>query len=422
MYCCRPGAEYFAPVSTLGDARRLLTMLPALLIILFLLLLTYSGLLLYYRYSWLQIPEFNDQDAALNDPDLKNAPRLSVIIPARNEELVIGHCIEALLQQNYPAHLFEIIVVDDHSTDHTAAIVNTFNQPHIKLIDLKDYVADEKNSYKKKAIEVGIAQSNGHLIITTDADCVAGPRWLSTIAAFYSKHQPALIVMPVCMEDCASFIEIFQTLDFMTLQGITGAAVHRGLHSMCNGANLVYSKTAFQQVDGFAGINKIASGDDMLLMHKIYKAFPKGIAYLKSSEVIVRTRPENSIAAFFNQRIRWASKADQYDDKRIFAVLLIVYLFNVGLFILPILALLMPINTMITSWPISISPGVYWLILLAGKTLIELFFLYPVARFFGKRNLLWYFPVMQAFHILYTVVAGWLGKFGSYQWKGRKVQ
>jgi len=62
------------------------------------------------------------------------------------------------------------------------------------------------------------------------------------------------------------------------------------------------------------------------------------------------------------------------------------------------------------------------LALLVGKTIIELFFLYPVAKFFNQQKLLWWFPVAQPFHILYTVIAGWLGKFGSYQWKGRKVQ
>ncbi len=397
-------------------------MLPALLIIIFLLFIAYGGLLLYYRHSWVKMPDFGDKTLALPEPDLKTAPRLSIIIPARNEEVLIGRCLQSLLQQDYPAHLFEIIVVDDHSTDHTAAVVNAFNQPHIKLIDLKDYVDDEKNSYKKKAIEVGIAQSSGQLIITTDADCVAGSAWLSTIAAFYVSQQPELIVMPVAMEDQAGFIEIFQSLDFMTLQGITGAAVYNGMHSMCNGANLAYTKKAFQHVGGFAGINQIASGDDMLLMHKIYKAFPKGIAYLKSPAVIVSTLPEKSIAAFFNQRIRWASKADQYDDKRIFAVLLMVYLFNLLLFILPIIALLSSTKIILPFIAMPISIGAYWLILLAGKTLLELLFLYPVARFFGKRKLLWFFPVMQAFHIMYTVIAGWLGKFGSYQWKGRKVQ
>jgi len=108
---------------------------------------------------------------------------------------------------------------------------------------------------------------------------------------------------------------------------------------MCNGANLAYSRKAFETVNGFKGIDNIASGDDMLLMHKIAKQYPAGIFYLRSKNVIVSTAPVHSIKAFFNQRIRWASKADQYDDKSIFWVLLLVYFLNVLLLLLPVLSL-----------------------------------------------------------------------------------
>jgi hypothetical protein len=63
-----------------------------------------------------------------------------------------------------------------------------------------------------------------------------------------------------------------------------------------------------------------------------------------------------------------------------------------------------------------------WLILLAAKTIFETIFMLPVANFFGERKLMLWFPFMQPFHILYTVVSGWLGRFGTYEWKGRKVK
>jgi hypothetical protein len=135
--------------------------------------------------------------------------------------------------------------------------------------------------------------------------------------------------------------------------------------------------------------------------------------FLQSKNAIVHTVPVNSIKDFFNQRIRWASKADKYDDKRIFAVLLLVYLVNLILLVLPITALF-------TSTKYSIFQ--LWLLLLLVKTFVELIFLYPVAKFFGKQTMLWLFPFFQPFHIIYTVIAGWLGKFGSYSWKERKVK
>jgi hypothetical protein len=158
----------------------------------------------------------------------------------------------------------------------------------------------------------------------------------------------------------------------------------------------------------------------MLLMHKIYKHHQDKVFFLKSKEVIVHTAPMKTVKDFFNQRIRWASKADKYDDKRIFAVLLLVYLFNVMMLVLPGIALFTNIQCSILNVQFSIFE--YWLLLLISKTLIELIFLVPVAKFFDKQMLLWLFPLAQPFHIVYTVVAGWLGKFGSYQWKQRKVK
>jgi cellulose synthase/poly-beta-1,6-N-acetylglucosamine synthase-like glycosyltransferase len=189
---------------------------------------------------------------------------------------------------------------------------------------------------------------------------------------------------------------------------------------MCNGANLAYTKKAFEEVNGFAGIDTIASGDDMLLMHKIYTRYPGKVMFLKSKDAIVQTEPVSSVKEFFNQRIRWASKADKYDDRRIFSVLLLVYIINLVLLLLPILILFDPGKLSIIHYPLSV-PGL-WLLLLLVKTVVELIFLYPVARFFDKQKLLWLFPLMQPFHIIYTIIAGWLGRFGSYSWKQRKVK
>ena len=370
----------------------------------FLFFLLYAGLIIYYRQSWISIPTYNGDEYA------KPFTKITVVIPARNEAENLVNCLDAIINQSYPKHLFEVLVVDDHSTDNTADIILSYYQHNVKLISLKDFISPNQiNAYKKKAIEIAIQQSTGELIVTTDADCLVQPNWLVNIATFYEKNDAAFIAMPVSYNCKNNFLEIFQELDFMTLQGITGAAVFKKAHSMCNGANLAYQKKAFIAVGGFSGIDKIASGDDMLLMHKIYKQFPDKVFFLKSKEIIVSTQPMDTLKGFFNQRIRWASKADKYDDKRIFFVLLLVYFFNVIIFVLGMF-------TFFNTYTFT-----YFLGLIAAKTMVELFFLYPVARFFNKERLLWLFPVAQPFHILYTIISGWLGKFGTYQWKERKV-
>jgi cellulose synthase/poly-beta-1,6-N-acetylglucosamine synthase-like glycosyltransferase len=385
----------------------------------------YAILIIYYRQCWQQIPYYQPSQHSSNDVfsgemNKKNATKISIIIPARNEERNIGSCLQSVINQTYPADLFEIIVVDDHSTDNTVQVVQSFKNENIHCIFLKNYIKDNLNSYKKKAIEAAITQSTGNLIVTTDADCFMDKNWLQTIASFYQTYKPAFIAAPVSINCDNRFLSIFQALDFMTLQGITGASVYKKMHSMCNGANLAYEKIAFEEVDGFKGIDTIASGDDMLLMHKIYQRYPERVLFLKSKEAIVQTKPMDTLKDFFNQRIRWASKADKYDDRRILVVLILVYFFNLLLLILPLTALFSTITFSFFNYQLSIIK--YWFGLLVLKTLVELFFLFPVAKFFNKQIILWWFPLAQPFHILYTVIAGWLGKFGSYTWKSRIVK
>src|SRR5688500_8028883 len=201
-----------------------------ILLVFIILFVLYSILIIYYWLSWKSIPGF------VFSPR-KPQTMISIVIAARNEEANIAHLLGSLEQQVYPRELFEVIVVDDHSTDTTAHIVKQF--PRVKLISLKD---DNINSYKKKAIETGIGTATGSLIVTTDADCSCKPGWLNTIVGFYEEKKPVLIVAPVVIECNDSVLQIFQALDFMVLQGITAAAVFKKKLSMCNGANLAYKK------------------------------------------------------------------------------------------------------------------------------------------------------------------------------------
>jgi cellulose synthase/poly-beta-1,6-N-acetylglucosamine synthase-like glycosyltransferase len=366
------------------------------------LLLPYTVLLLLYRYWW------SKTKTVTVNSTFQPSTGFSIIIPARNEEQNINACLQSIAQLNYPNELFEVIVMDDFSTDATVATAQQF--PFVKVLELKTLLNEKINSYKKKAIELGIAASTGDYIVTTDADCIVPENWLYNFAFIIQQKPTVFIAAPVAMKEERSAIKVFQSLDFLSLQGITAASVGAGFHSMCNGANLCYSKEAFYKVDGFKGVDHIASGDDMLLMHKLYKQYPNEVHYCKAADSIVLTEPVETVAAFFRQRIRWASKADKYDDKRIFAVLLLVYLLNVWLLVLAISCFF-------------ISNNLQLLLLALGiKTIAELFFLFPVARFFQKQQLLVWFPLAQPFHIVYTVIAGWLGKFGNYEWKGRTVR
>ena len=200
----------------------------------------YIVLILTYRKWFLQVPV----------PDLAGSESLSpvtsfsVIVPARNEEAFVERCLVSLLEQHYPQKLFEVILVDDHSTDNTAGLATSLQGKfdNLKIIRLQDKLHGKPlNSYKKKAIELGVLQATNDWIVTTDADCIVNSKWLTSFDTFIQQHDPVFVAAPVAFTKAHSFVGIFQSLDFMALQGITAAAVYKNFHSMCNGANLAYS-------------------------------------------------------------------------------------------------------------------------------------------------------------------------------------
>jgi biofilm PGA synthesis N-glycosyltransferase PgaC len=371
--------------------------MPLVILIIFLMLVAYAILISYYHSGWNRLPQY---ETAETQP----TTFISVVIAARNEEKNIKDLLISLQQQDYPKSLFEIIIIDDHSTDNTWDLLQEAS-PSINAIKM-----EASGGFKKLAIETGIRAATGTLIVTTDADCRFNPQWLTTLAGFYEEKKAKFIAAPVFMRHHRGLLTLFQSLDFLTLQGITGASVHRRFHCMCNGANLAYERSAFFEVNGFEGIDNIPTGDDMLLMHKIYKQYPDEVFYLKAQTAIVETESAASWPAFFQQRIRWASKADQYQDKRITWVLVLVYFLNLGILVMAVAAFFKNIWLLL------------FLLLFAAKILIEFPFVQSVARFFGQLRLMKYFPFLQPLHILYTIIAGLLGRFGSYRWKGRTVR
>lgn len=372
-----------------------------LLLLSALLFASYALLIFFYKKGWDRLVEFKPKET------FEKGPFISVLIAARNEEKNIAALLQSLEAQTYPKHLFEVIVVDDHSEDNTVAEVKRFGNANVKIVQL---MGEAAFSSKKKGIQKGVACATGELIVTTDADCTAPPGWLSIIASFYLENKFSFLAAPVAYRSKNTLLEVFQTIDFITLQGITAASVAAHFHAMCNGANLAYTKQAFIEAEGFKDIDAKASGDDMLLMYKIWKKHPKKVHYLKSKNAIVQTTPMPTWKEFYWQRIRWASKTTYYQDKRVFLALLLIYLFNV-------LFLVLAIAGFFYSF--------YWLlafVLLAAKAAAEAPLVYRAAVFYEQQKILWYFLLLQPLHILYTISIGLLSQFGKYKWKGRRTK
>jgi len=368
------------------------------------LTILYALLLVAYSYWFSKLIIFKPVHPAVN-----NEPtHFTIVIPARNEAANIKACVDSILAQDYPLDFFEIIVVDDFSEDDTAFIVKAIghDHPNVHLLSLADfYQPGEMNSFKKKAIEKAVSHAKGNWIVTTDADCIIPKHWLSLYNAYILKNNPVFVAAPVMFIKESGVLNEFQVLDFLALQGITAAAVGAGKHSMSNGANLAFEKSAFIAVGGYQGVDQIASGDDMFLMHKMKVTLSNRIGYLFHPGAIVLTKTMSNWKDFIMQRIRWSSKARYYDDNSIFWVLLLVYLYNLFLLVLLFAGAYIPV-----------------LISLAIKTIFELIFLTPVSKFYQLTGELRYFPLFQPLHIVYTLVAGLFGQVKTYTWKGRRVK
>jgi cellulose synthase/poly-beta-1,6-N-acetylglucosamine synthase-like glycosyltransferase len=331
---------------------------------------------------------------------------VSVIIAARNEEKNISRCLSSLLEQDYPFDKMEILVVDDQSDDRTADIVSSFSNRGVRFLQIN---AGEKGG-KKAALSKGIAAARHGIIVATDADCIFPSSWLKTLVGFRKKQDAVFVAAPVMFRKEDNFLERFQSLDFMALQSITAVAVTRKWFNMCNGANLLYTKEAFEKVKGFEGIDGIPTGDDMLLMEKIAAAYPGKVAYCHSKEAVVLTEPMQNWRSFLQQRIRWASKSTAYQSLSIKLVLLMVYLLNLSLLLLVLAGIF---------YPLLILWGMF---LLTGKYLLECMLMQPAAAFYGKEKVMRWFGIAQPVHVVYTVVAAMLGWVRRYEWKGRSVR
>lgn len=367
-----------------------------------LLTLAYAGMVLYFRKGWQRLSLFHAPAGKVP------VTPVSILIAARNEEDKLDHTIRDILAQDYPAHLLQLIVIDDHSTDRTAEIIESYADRGVVLIRLNE---DKPiNSYKKKAIAEAIKISSGELMVTTDADCRMGPSWLKTIVSFYEKHGLKMISSPVSYFEEKNAFEEMQTLEFLYLIGLGASTIGNKTPSTCNGANLAYRKDVFFEVNGFKGIDDLASGDDELLLHKIASLYPEGIGFCKSPEAIVYTHAKESLSAFLQQRRRWASKSTRYKNKSVVVLGVSIWLFNLLILVNLGLGFYNPVFWQLAAFSLMV------------KFAVEMAFLTRVCKFARRSNLLWYQPLLTLIHILYFVYIGVAGNSGKYNWKGRMVR
>lgn len=360
------------------------------MILVIIFLTAYTVLLVAFHAGW---------QRAVRDRENTSAPfypMISVVVPVRNEQENISPLLNDLREQDYGN--YEVILVNDHSTDDTLNVAEHNKFANVTIIQNRD-------AGKKAAIQTGIAVAKGELIATTDADCRLGKHWLECIQKTFANQKVKFVFGAVGILSGESFFSKLQAVEFSSLIGSGGASSALGFPTMCNGANLAFRKETFERVNGYAGNEHIASGDDEFLMRKVVKAFPDGVKFIPYKDASVITAPMKSVGAFAHQRLRWAGKWKH--NTSIVTVMLALFIFST--------------QVAVVAGAISLAFSINYpvIILLLTKLVLEGSFINRVCRF-SKVPMSWTaFLALQLLYPFYVLGVGFFSNFVNPVWKDR---
>ena len=341
-------------------------------------------------------------------PAAGSQPIVSVIVAARDEEKSIGQCLQSLVQQTYPANKYEIIIIDDGSTDTTASIVRSFSDRYSNVHLLSLPAGTERGTGRKPlAIAQGIGQAAGEIIFATDGDCIAPPRWIQIMVNHFEDNV-VFVAGPVSEQASTNFFSKLERLEFLGLITTAAGLIGSGRPIICNGANLAYRRNAFISVGGFGSAGSF--NDDESLMNRMIQRKIGKVVFAPELGAVITTRSSNTMISFLRQRIRWANKRGRYEDTSILVTLIFLYLFFLSF---ALTALLIPFDQQLLL-PV--------LLVFGGKVFVDYFVLYSGARLFFQRIPIFHFLIAELLHVPYIVIAAAIGQICSLQWKGRVIR
>lgn len=331
---------------------------------------------------------------------------ISIVVAARNEANGIINLLDALARQEYPTHLWEAIIVNDHSEDATATIIDRFIQIHDTL-PIRHILSS--GTGKKAAIETGVEEATGEWILQTDADCIPGPRWISSMSESM-RSEIRFVSGPIRLLPQDHWFHYLQALEMLGLVTLGAGSMLGGFPNMANGANMAYHRQTFLEIGGFGTSREVASGDDEFLVQSIHKIFPGSLTFAKQVDAIVETATLDSWAAFRSQRVRWVSKAKSYINKTTNLIQLTSWLGFVSF-----------------AWWIAIGlfdPGYLPvpILLFIMKLAADRWLMKAGALFLQKTEWLRWLLLLEIMYIPYVIWIGIRGNLNTaYVWKDRKT-
>lgn len=332
----------------------------------------------------------------------------SIVIPFRDEENTLPELIKSITRIDYPKEFFEVIFINDESTDNS---VNTINDLFKNNSINHTVINNERfsKSPKKDAITLGVKKAKFDWIVTTDADCTLPKLWLQCWSKLIDRKSPNLICGPVAYKNIKSWLDYFQNFELLSLMSFTIGSFGNNKPFMCNGANLCYNKSFFNFMNGYNNNNNIASGDDVFLLENALKFDASKVYFIKSKTAIVLTQTEKTIKNVIQQRIRWASKTSSYKNYRGKLIGLLILLMNALLISLTILSF----------------TGLRYFEILVFSLIIKLLFdgmlIIQSNSFFQKSKFsLIHYLSSSLLYPVFSVYIAIMSVFCEYKWKGRR--
>lgn len=327
---------------------------------------------------------------------------VTLIIPFRNERSNL-HALSSELKKLVDSNL-EILLIDDHSEDGSVELLADL----VKGIQGVQILRSPETG-KKEALDFGIFQAQGEIILTSDADCKFPDHWVKKMTDSFRQPEIRLVAGPVVSEyKGAGFFEKFQQIEWYSILLLTQVSFSQKQPLMCSGANLAFRKKAFEEVKGYSGNENWLSGDDEFLLKKVIGRFgPESCVYLPVREVLVSTNPQENWRDLVRQRIRWAGKWKAHRSfshafSAIFAFLAqLIWLGSIFLFA-------QNENTLAFF-------GGIWVI----KILAEKVSLGKVGSALGHKPSIGYFILTSLIHPFFVVWIGLGTLFIKVRWKGR---
>lgn len=359
---------------------------------------TYVSLILVFTVGLKRILSKN------NNGD-RGVVKLSVIVAFKDEEANIPILLDALLNQTLSQESFEIILVDDHSSDNSLFLANGYISRFHSLRVVKLPV---DSIGKKSALAYGIGLASNQYIVFTDADCIPTTHWLESISKMASRKGAALIIGPVTMSPINSLARRFQALEYSSLMASAAGSCGIGHPIIASAANLAF-RNDLLRVDSEALNPNVSSGDDMFLLHRAKKLRGHSIEFMNDTNSIVQTSAEPTIAKALKQRKRWASKSIYYKDFDTIYTGFVVLAFN-----------LMLVALFFASF-LNVQYLFHFLILLVVKSFVDYMLINRYLKFTTQDKLLRIFLPLQLLYPFYVVYSFFVGIAIKGHWKGRVI-